>query len=108
MPVISLSRRRDTQSFTAKEISFDLIPLLKVRCASSELDIVPTKSCSTGVHIFHSRTERVDGELRTAGGRVFSVAATGKSLEEAVSAAYKGVECIHFDGMFYRKDIAAG
>ncbi|GJC83756.1 bifunctional purine biosynthetic protein ADE1 [Colletotrichum liriopes] len=52
-------------------------------------------------------TERVDGELRTAGGRVFSVAATGKTLEEAVSAAYKGAGMIRFEGMFYRKDIAA-
>ncbi|WYZ37191.1 hypothetical protein EsH8_II_000697 [Colletotrichum jinshuiense] len=73
-----------------------------------EGDLIRLDSPPEGVHIFHSRTERVDGELRTAGGRVFSVAATGKSLEEAVSAAYKGVECIHFDGMFYRKDIAAG
>ncbi|OHE99974.1 phosphoribosylamine-glycine ligase [Colletotrichum orchidophilum] len=59
------------------------------------------------VHIFHAGTERINGELVTAGGRVFSVAATGKTLEDAVSAAYEGIESIYFEGMFYRKDIAA-
>ncbi|OHX00304.1 HET domain containing protein [Colletotrichum incanum] len=62
-------------------------------------DIIKTSSPPEG-------TERVDGELRTAGGRVFSVAATGKNLKEAVSAAYKGAGMIRFEGMFYRKDIA--
>lgn len=48
----------------------------------------------------------MNDQLFTAGGRVLSVAATGETLEEAVSAAYKGVESVHFEGMFYRKDIA--
>ncbi|KAH9907244.1 rudiment single hybrid motif-containing protein [Xylariomycetidae sp. FL2044] len=61
------------------------------------------------VHIFHAGTaESVDGQLVVAGGRVFSVAATGSTLEDAVSAAYSGIQAISFDGMFYRKDIAAG
>lgn len=58
------------------------------------------------MHIFHAGTDQVDDKLFTAGGRVLSVAATGETLEEAVSAAYKGVESVHFEGMFYRKDIA--
>ncbi|KAK1968620.1 phosphoribosylamine-glycine ligase [Colletotrichum sublineola] len=69
--------------------------------------IVQMDTPPQGVHIFHAGTERVGGELRTAGGRVFSVAATGKTLKEAVSAAYAGVESIHFEGMSYRRDIAA-
>ncbi|KAK2046592.1 phosphoribosylamine-glycine ligase [Colletotrichum somersetense] len=70
-------------------------------------DIIQMDTPLQGVHIFHAGIERVGGELRTAGGRVFSVAATGKTLKEAVSAAYAGVEGIHFEGMFYRRDIAA-
>jgi phosphoribosylamine--glycine ligase / phosphoribosylformylglycinamidine cyclo-ligase len=58
------------------------------------------------VQIFHAGTKLADGELRTAGGRVFSVAATGTTLDEAVAAAYDGVKTIQFEGMFYRKDIA--
>ncbi|KAK2004317.1 phosphoribosylamine-glycine ligase [Colletotrichum falcatum] len=70
-------------------------------------DVVQMDTPPPGVHIFHAGTERVSGELRTAGGRVFSVAATGTTLEEAVLAAYAGVQSIHFEGMFYRRDIAA-
>ncbi|KAI5864973.1 rudiment single hybrid motif-containing protein [Durotheca rogersii] len=61
-----------------------------------------------GVQVFHAGTERnTNGELKTAGGRVFSVAAYGPSLEEAVSLAYRGVESIRFKDIFYRRDIAA-
>lgn len=60
------------------------------------------------VQLFHAGTERGDdGQVKTAGGRVFSVAAYGLSLEEAVSLAYEGVERIQFEGMYFRKDIAS-
>lgn len=58
-------------------------------------------------HIFHAGTVLADGALRTCGGRVFSVAARGKTLKEAVQRAHWGVEAISFDGMFYRRDIAS-
>ncbi|KAK2058199.1 phosphoribosylamine-glycine ligase [Colletotrichum caudatum] len=70
-------------------------------------DIVRMDTPLQGVHIFHTGTERVGSESKTAGGRVFSVAATGKTLKEAISAAYAGVEGIHFEGMSHRRDIAA-
>ncbi|KAK3942812.1 phosphoribosylglycinamide synthetase [Diplogelasinospora grovesii] len=69
-------------------------------------DTVTLGDCPPGIQIFHGGTKR-EGSLKTAGGRVFSVAAAGTTLEEAVAAAYQGVKSIHFDGMFYRKDIAA-
>ncbi|KXH67978.1 phosphoribosylamine-glycine ligase [Colletotrichum salicis] len=69
-------------------------------------DLIRLGSTSEGVHIFHAGTEQINDKLVTAGGRVLSVAATGETLEEAVSAAYKGVESVHFEGMFYREDIA--
>ncbi|EGX89129.1 phosphoribosylamine-glycine ligase [Cordyceps militaris CM01] len=58
-------------------------------------------------HVFHAGTVLADGALRTCGGRVFSVAARGMTLEEAVQRAYRGVEAISFNGMFYRRDIAS-
>jgi phosphoribosylamine--glycine ligase/phosphoribosylformylglycinamidine cyclo-ligase len=60
------------------------------------------------VHIFHAGTAYIGEQLVVAGGRVFSVSATGSTLADAVSAAYSGVKTISFDNMFYRKDIAAG
>lgn len=46
-----------------------------------------------------------DGKLKTSGGRVLSVVALGDSIEEAREKAYRDLETIHFDGMYYRKDI---
>ncbi|KAF2808497.1 phosphoribosylamine-glycine ligase [Mytilinidion resinicola] len=70
-------------------------------------DVITLSDCPPGVQDFHAGTQYEDGVLKTAGGRVFSVAARGETLEEAVATAYQGVESIQFEGMFYRKDIAA-
>jgi phosphoribosylamine-glycine ligase len=58
------------------------------------------------VVLFHAGTSFTDNTLKTSGGRVIASTATAPTLEEAVAKAYKGVECIHFEGMQYRKDIA--
>lgn len=60
-----------------------------------------------GVTLFHAGTTRDDqGTLRTAGGRVLDVTATGADLEVARIRAYEAVGIITFDGMHFRKDIA--
>ncbi|RKL28825.1 Bifunctional purine biosynthetic protein ADE1 [Fusarium oxysporum] len=61
-----------------------------------------------GVVIFHAGPRKEDRLLKTAGGRVFSVAAYGDTLEEARRKAYMGVGCVSFEDMVYRKDIALG
>jgi phosphoribosylamine-glycine ligase len=48
-----------------------------------------------------------DGKVVTSGGRVLTVTAFGKDLRDAVARAYEGVNCIHFEGAHYRRDIAA-
>ncbi|KAF2028422.1 phosphoribosylamine-glycine ligase [Setomelanomma holmii] len=58
------------------------------------------------VVLFHAGTSFANDTLATSGGRVIASTATAPTLEEAVSKAYQGVECIHFEGMQYRKDIA--
>ena len=58
-----------------------------------------------GVELYHSGTQRIDGEWVTAGGRVLGVTALGANLEEARTRAYSGVSKIQFDGMHYRRDI---
>jgi phosphoribosylamine---glycine ligase len=60
-----------------------------------------------GVKVFHAGTTARDGALYTAGGRVLAVTARGADLAQAVERAYAGVARIHFDGMHYRRDIAA-
>ncbi len=59
-----------------------------------------------GVHVFHAGTAFKDSNIVTAGGRVLGVTATGGSVSEAKSRAYKAIDKIRFEGMHFRKDIA--
>ena len=45
------------------------------------------------------------GQLLTAGGRVLGVTAAAPSLEEALARAYEALAEIHFEGIYYRRDI---
>jgi phosphoribosylamine--glycine ligase len=58
-----------------------------------------------GVQIFHSGSVQVGNQLRTAGGRVLGVTAVAPSLDEALTRAYEAIAQIHFEGMYYRRDI---
>jgi phosphoribosylamine--glycine ligase len=59
------------------------------------------------VEVFHAGTARKDGRVVTAGGRVLAVSALGKDLAEARDRAYAAASLISFEGMHYRRDIAA-
>jgi phosphoribosylamine--glycine ligase len=55
--------------------------------------------------VFHAGTALMDGEYLTSGGRVLGVTAAADTLPEALARAYEGMSRIHFDGMYYRRDI---
>lgn len=55
--------------------------------------------------LFQAGTKLESGALRTNGGRVLGVAASGSTLPEAIESAYRDVSEIHFEGMHFRKDI---
>jgi phosphoribosylamine--glycine ligase len=57
------------------------------------------------VKVFHAGTKLEKGLVVTDGGRVLGVTAVGDTLAEARRDAYEAVSCIHFQGMFYRRDI---
>jgi phosphoribosylamine--glycine ligase len=59
------------------------------------------------IKVFHAGTVLKDGQIVTNGGRVLGVTALGKDLKAAQAAAYAAVEKIHFDGAYFRRDIAA-
>ena len=61
----------------------------------------------SGVKVFHAGTMRQGTSFVTNGGRVLGVTAHAASLDTAVATAYAAASKIHFDGMHYRKDIAA-
>jgi phosphoribosylamine--glycine ligase len=58
-----------------------------------------------GVQVFHAGTVLAGGQLLTAGGRVLGVTAAADSLSEALARAYQALAEIHFEGMYYRRDI---
>src|SRR3984957_20016667 len=58
-----------------------------------------------GVEVFHSGTALVEGHYVTAGGRVLGVTAAAGTLDESLSLAYEALGQIHFEGMYYRRDI---
>jgi phosphoribosylamine--glycine ligase/phosphoribosylformylglycinamidine cyclo-ligase len=45
-------------------------------------------------------------DVVTSGGRVLAVTAYAPTLQEALSAAYTGVDAVSFEGKTYRRDIA--
>ena len=57
------------------------------------------------VQVTHAGTSLEGEQLVTAGGRVLCVTASGQDLDSVAESAYQAVECIHFDGMQYRRDI---
>jgi phosphoribosylamine--glycine ligase len=59
------------------------------------------------VKVFHAATSRRDDVYFTSGGRVLGVTARAAHLNGAVERAYSAVSKIGFEGMHYRKDIAA-
>ncbi len=55
--------------------------------------------------IFHAGTAEKDGQIVTSGGRVLCVVGLGNSVGAAQARAYELVRRIHWEGMYYRRDI---
>jgi phosphoribosylamine--glycine ligase len=58
------------------------------------------------ITVFHAGTAMRDSDFVTAGGRVLAVTAIADTLQSACDRAYEALEKIHFDGMYFRRDIA--
>lgn len=57
--------------------------------------------------VFHAGTRRVGSKLVTDGGRVLSIVTLAPTIMEAVNKVYREIPLVHFEGMHYRRDIAA-
>jgi phosphoribosylamine--glycine ligase len=55
--------------------------------------------------IFHAGTKKVNDTIVTNGGRVLAVTSYGNDITDAVNKSKKVLEQIHFEGMYYRRDI---
>ena len=59
------------------------------------------------VKVFHAGTSKRDGRYYTSGGRVLGVTARAPKLQDAIAAAYEAAGQIHFEDVYYRRDIGA-
>lgn len=55
--------------------------------------------------VFHAGAKDTDGKVVTSGGRVMAVTSYGDTYQEAIKKSYQNIENLHFDKMYYRKDI---
>ncbi|NRB59539.1 MAG: phosphoribosylamine--glycine ligase [Winogradskyella sp.] len=55
--------------------------------------------------LFHAGAKMQDDKVVTSGGRVMAVTSYGKTYQEAIKKSYQNIEKLHFDKMYYRKDI---
>lgn len=58
-----------------------------------------------GSLVFHAGTQEVDGQILSNGGRVLAVTSLGDSIQEATKKSYQNIVKLHFDTMYFRKDI---
>ncbi len=58
-----------------------------------------------GEKVFHAGTAEKDGKIVTAGGRVLCATALGDSVGAAQKRAYALADKIHWNGVYFRKDI---
>jgi len=57
------------------------------------------------VKVFQAGTKQQGDQVVTDGGRVLAVTALGNTIADAQRRAYDAMKLIHFDGIYYRKDI---
>ena len=97
------------------DIKYDPRPAIGIVLAAHNYPASPRKGDKiTGLDIktddtlkvFQAGTKQVGDDIVTNGGRVLCVTALGDDVAAAREKAYAHINNIHFDGMFYRKDIA--
>lgn len=71
-------------------------------------NIEKAESHKSYIDVYHAGTAlNKDGDFVTDGGRVLTVSAWAESFSDAITEVYEAASLIHFDGMMFRKDIAA-
>ena len=55
--------------------------------------------------VFHAGTKTKNGKIVSNGGRVLAITSFGNDYNEAIKKSYQNIEKLHFDKMYFRKDI---
>jgi phosphoribosylamine---glycine ligase len=55
--------------------------------------------------VFHAGTKIENNQVVSNGGRVLAITSFGDDFQEAIKKTYQNIDKLHFDTMFFRKDI---
>ncbi len=55
--------------------------------------------------VFHAGTKLENGKVLTNGGRGLAITSFGNDFQEAIKKSYQNIDKLHFDKMYFRKDI---
>lgn len=55
--------------------------------------------------VYHAGTKIENGKFVTNGGRVLAITSFGNDFQEAIKKSYQNIDKLHFDKMYFRKDI---
>ena len=55
--------------------------------------------------VFHAGTKLDGDKVVTSGGRVIAITSFDEDFTKALKKSYQNVEKLHFDKMYYRKDL---
>ena len=55
--------------------------------------------------VFHAGTKSENGQILSNGGRVLAITSFGNDFQEAIKKSYQNIDKLHFDKMYFRKDI---
>ena len=55
--------------------------------------------------VFHAGTALKNEQIVSNGGRVLAITSYGDNFQEAIKKSYQNIDKLHFDKMYFRKDI---
>jgi phosphoribosylamine---glycine ligase len=55
--------------------------------------------------VFHAGTKFENDQVVSNGGRVLAITSFGENFQEAIKKSYQNIDKLHFDTMYFRKDI---
>lgn len=111
--LVTLCQAALQQQLNKVKIEWDPRPALGVICAAGGYpldyrkgDVITNLPHETAnCKVFHAGTENIQGNILTNGGRVLCVTALGDNIAEAQKTAYEAVKGIHWENIYYRRDI---
>ncbi len=105
----------DNDGLKGMDINYDPRPAIGVVLAAENYPASPRKGdkiygldhkTADDIKVFQAGTKQVGDDIVTSGGRVLCVTALGDDVASAREKAYEHIKNIHFEGMFFRNDIA--